>query len=156
MARKETIHNNQMIQNELRFICFNSLSSEAKEVIRGIIQESTFLGKNRVPEEDVFAIVKNAPEFSEDMVFEHLKLFRQNKNQNYPDSKSSREKYKRIATLVSQAFEVLVKEGKSLNRMKQYKPKKTVTEEHVALVELLKDEGADLITLIERLVAMNK
>ena len=31
-----------------------------------------------------------------------------------------------------------------------------VTEEHVALVELLKDEGADLITLIERLVAMNK
>ena len=40
--------------------------------------------------------------------------------------------------------------------MKQYKPKKTVTEEHVALVELLKDEGADLITLIERLVAMNK
>ncbi|WP_310572725.1 hypothetical protein [Enterobacter sp. EC_64] len=50
----------------------------------------------------------------------------------------------------------LVKEGKSLNRMKQYKPKKTVTEEHVALVELLKDEGADLITLIERLVAMNK
>ncbi|MER1584712.1 hypothetical protein [Enterobacter hormaechei] len=100
--------------------------------------------------------VKNAPEFSEDMVFEHLKLFRQNKNQNYPDSKSSREKYKRIATLVSQAFEVLVKEGKSLNRMKQYKPKKTVTEEHVALVELLKDEGADLITLIERLVAMNK
>ena len=83
-------------------------------------------------------------------------VFRQNKNQNYPDSKSSREKYKRIATLVSQAFEVLVKEGKSLNRMKQYKPKKTVTEEHVALVELLKDEGADLITLIERLVVMNK
>lgn len=40
--------------------------------------------------------------------------------------------------------------------MEQYKPKKTVTEEHVALVELLKDEGADLITLIERLVAMNK
>lgn len=107
MARKETIHNNQMIQNELRFISFNSLSSEAKEVMRGIIQESTFLGKNRVPEEDVFAIVKNAPEFSEVMVFEHLKLFRQNKNQNYPDSKSSREKYKRIATLVSQAFEVL-------------------------------------------------
>ncbi|MEI9769792.1 hypothetical protein [Enterobacter asburiae] len=115
MARKETIHNNQMIQNELRFISFNSLSSEAKEVMRGIIQESTFLGKNRVPEEDVFAIVKNAPEFSEVMVFEHLKLFRQNKNQNYPDSKSSREKYKRIATLVSQAFEVLVKEGKSLD-----------------------------------------
>ena len=83
MARKETIHNNQMIQNELRFICFNSLSSEAKEVMRGIIQESTFLGKHRVPEEDVFAIVKNAPEFSEVMVFEHLKLFRQNKNQNY-------------------------------------------------------------------------
>lgn len=106
MARKETIHNNQMIQNELRLICFNSLSSEAKEVMRGIIQKSTFLGKNRVPEEDVFAIVKNAPEFSEVMVFEHLKLFRQNKNQNYPDSKSSREKYKRIATLVSQAFEV--------------------------------------------------
>jgi hypothetical protein len=113
MARKETIHNNQMIQNELRFICFNSLSSEAK-VMRRIIQESTFLGKNRVPEEDVFAIVKNAPEFSEVMVFEHLKLFRQNKNQNYPDSKSSREKYKRIATLVSQAFEVLVKEGNPL------------------------------------------
>lgn len=66
--------------------------------MRGIIQESTFLGKHRVPEEDVFAIVKNAPEFSEVMVFEHLKLFRQNKNQKYPDSKSSREKYKRIAT----------------------------------------------------------
>ncbi|MFX2606840.1 hypothetical protein V6281_23780 [Enterobacter asburiae] len=156
MARKETIHNNQIIQNELRFISFSSLSTEAKKVMREIIQESTFLGKHRVPEEDVFAIVKNAPEFSETMVFEHLKLFRQNKNQNYPDSKSSREKYKRIATLVSQAFEVLVQEGKSLNRMKQFKPKKTVTEEHVALVELLKDEGADLITLIERLIAMNK
>ncbi|SUX96155.1 hypothetical protein [Citrobacter youngae] len=156
MAKKEKIHNNEKVQQALKYVTLHTLSQEAKEVMRNLIQESVFLGKNRVPEEDVFCIVSNSPELSEQLTFEHLKLYRQAKGMNYPDSKSAREKYKRIATLVSRAFEQLLTDGVPLNRMTKYKPKQMMTEEQKAAHLKMLDDGVDLQSLIDHLVAMKK
>jgi hypothetical protein len=156
MAKKETIHNNKIVQAALRNVSLYTLSKEAKEVMRKLIQESVFLGKNRVPEKDVFYLVSNCPELSEQLTFEYLKLYRQQEGMNYPDSKSAREKYKRIATLVSQAFEQQLEDGVLLNGMEKYKPKQLMTEEQkVAHLDLL-NSGADLQSLIDQLVVMKK
>ncbi|MGU4363115.1 hypothetical protein [Cedecea sulfonylureivorans] len=156
MARKEAIHNNQKVQGALKNITLHALSKEAKDVMRNLIQESDFLGKNRVPEEDVYAIVRNSPELSEQLTFEYLKLYRQTKGMNYPDSKSAREKYKRIATLISQAFEQLLNDGVPLNMIAKYKSKQLMTDEQKAAHLEMLDSGADLQSLIDHLVAMKK
>lgn len=85
MARKAINHDNLRVRNELDKISLTVLCSEAKTVMRKLIQDSTFLGINRVPEDDVYYIVQNATEISEESVLLHLKLYRQIKGKDYPE-----------------------------------------------------------------------
>lgn len=154
MARKEIIHNNKLVQQALNNISITTLCSEAKETMRKLIQESESLGKNRVPEEDVYYIVKNAPEISKYMVAEHLKTYRQIKGQAYPSSESAIEKYKRICMLVSQAFEKLLSDGSTMNGLKKYVKKKPLTVEQVQEIKDLLDTGIDAQAAIDLIVTM--
>ncbi|ANS42650.1 hypothetical protein [Serratia inhibens] len=154
MAKKEKIHDNKIVQEALKSITLTSLSTEARDVMRNLIQESNFLGKNRVPEKDVYYIVKNAPEISETMVAEHLKLYRQINGQNYPSSKSAIEKYKRICTLISQAFEQLLNDGSTMNGLKKYVKKKPLTAEQVLEIKDLLDSGIDAQAVIDLVAKM--
>lgn len=154
MAKKETIHNNKKVQAALKNVTLYTLSKEAKEAMRKLIQESKFLGKNKVPEEDVYYIIKNAPEIGKYMVAEHLKAYRQNKGQAYPSSESAIEKYKRICMLVSQAFEKLLSDGSTMNGLKKYVKKKPLTVEQVQEIKDLLDTGIDAQAAIDLIVTM--
>ncbi|HGH5981670.1 TPA: hypothetical protein ACJI8J_005204 [Kluyvera georgiana] len=118
MARKEKIHNNRTVQEKLKNFPFSELSRKYKKVLREKVQEATFLGHNKINEEDIYAILRNADELSEEKVIYHLVARREKIGGNTPDSKSTREKYKRICTIISQAFETLIQEEEEVNGLK--------------------------------------
>lgn len=154
MARKENIKENKLVQKALNTISITTLCSEAKTVMRKLIQDSTFLGINRVPEEDVYYIVQNATEISEESVLLHLKNYRQIKGKDYPKGKSSAEKYKRICTEVSKAFEEILNDGTTMNGLRKYVKKNPLTEDQVKAVQALLEQGVDAQSVIDLLVKM--
>lgn len=154
MARKAINHDNLRVRNELDKISLTVLCSEAKTVMRKLIQDSTFLGINRVPEDDVYYIVQNAPEISEESVLLHLKNYRQIKGKDYPKGKSSGEKYKRICTEVSKAFEEILNDGTTMNGLRMYVKKNPLTEDQVKAVQALLEQGVDAQSVIDLLAKM--
>ncbi|EPV6998360.1 hypothetical protein ACV9ZI_004781 [Klebsiella pneumoniae] len=154
MARKAINHDNLRVRNELNKISLTVLCSEAKTVMRKLIQDSTFLGINRVPEEDVYYIVQNAPEISEESVLLYLKNYRQIKGKDYPKGKSSAEKYKRICTEVSKAFEEILNDGTTMNGLRKYVKKNPLTEDQVKAVQALLEQGVDAQSVIDLLAKM--
>ncbi|EMG2256541.1 TPA: hypothetical protein ME558_004832 [Klebsiella pneumoniae] len=154
MARKAINHDNLRVRNELDKISLTVLCSEAKTVMRKLIQDSTFLGINRVPEEDVYYIVQNAPEISEESVLLYLKNYRQIKGKDYPKGKSSAEKYKRICTEVSKAFEEILNDGTTMNGLRKYVKKNPLTEDQVKAVQALLEQGVDAQSVIDLLAKM--
>lgn len=154
MARKAINHDNLRVRNKLDKISLTVLCSEAKTVMRKLIQDSTFLGINRVPEEDVYYIVQNATEISEESVLLHLKNYRQIKGKDYPKGKSSAEKYKRICTEVSKAFEEILNDGTTMNGLRKYVKKNPLTEDQVKTVQALLEQGVDAQSVIDLLVKM--
>nr|WP_287855315.1 hypothetical protein [Klebsiella sp.] len=154
MARKAINHDNLRVRNELDKISLTVLCSEAKTVMRKLIQDSTFLGINRVPEEDVYYIVQNAPEISEESVLLYLKNYRQIKGKDYPKGKSSAEKYKRICTEVSKAFEEILNDGTTMNGLSKYVKKNPLTEDQVKAVQALLEQGVDAQSVIDLLAKM--
>ncbi|HBV7915740.1 MULTISPECIES: hypothetical protein [Klebsiella pneumoniae complex] len=154
MARKAINHDNLRVRNELDKISLTVLCSEAKTVMRKLIQDSTFLGINRVPEDDVYYIVQNAPEISEESVLLHLKNYRQIKGKDYPKGKSSAEKYKRICTEVSKAFEEILNDGTTMNGLRMYVKKNPLTEDQVKAVQALLEQGVDAQSVIDLLKKM--
>ncbi|ELB7348247.1 MULTISPECIES: hypothetical protein [Klebsiella] len=154
MARKAINHDNLRVRNELDKISLTVLCSEAKTVMRKLIQDSTFLGINRVPEDDVYYIVQNATEISEESVLLHLKFYRQIKGKDYPEGKSSAEKYKRICTEVSKAFEEILNDGTTMNGLRKYVKKNPLTEDQVKAVQALLEQGVDAQSVIDLLAKM--
>ena len=118
MARKEKVHDNTTVQGKLKYFPFSELSKKYKKVLRKNIQNATFLGRNKINEEDLYEILRNADELSEDEVIRHLKVHRDKLGKSSPDGKSTAEKYKRICTIVSKEFEVLIQEEEEANRLK--------------------------------------
>lgn len=154
MARKAINHDNQRVRTELDKITITVLCKEAKDAMRKLIQDATYLGKNRVEESDVFYILRNAAELSEESVLLHLKTHRQIKGQDYPKGKSSAEKYKRICTEVSKAFEEILNDGTTMDGLRKHVKKKNLTEEQVQTVQALLEQGIDAQSVIDLLVTM--
>lgn len=133
MAKKEIIYDNRRLFESLDKQSFTTLSKEAKSVLRNTIQSCTFLGKNKVPEGDVYYLVRGCYEISKELVEYHLNAYRHNKNQNTIHGESSIEKYKRVVTLVCIAFGELLDKGVSLNGMDRFKPAKMLTDDQEAV-----------------------
>lgn len=154
MARKANNQNNQRIQNELEQVTLSILSSEARNGMRKVIQEAAYLGKNRVPEEDVYYIIRNTEELSEEAVLQSLKTYRQMRNMNYPQGKSSGEKYKRICTEVAKSFEVILDNGTEVHGLRKYADKKPLTNDQIIEVRALLATGVDAQSVIDLLITM--
>lgn len=154
MARKANNHNNQRVQNELEQVTLSILSSEARNGMRKVIQEAAYLGKNRVPEEDVYYIIRNTEELSEEAVLQSLKTYRQMRNMNYPQGKSSGEKYKRICTEVAKSFEVILDNGIEVHGLRKYADKKPLTNDQIIEVQALLATGVDAQSVIDLLITM--
>ncbi|MGY3112697.1 PHD/YefM family antitoxin component YafN of YafNO toxin-antitoxin module [Pantoea eucalypti] len=154
MARKANNHNNQRVQNELEQVTLSILSSEARNVMRKVIQDAAYLGKNRVPEEDVYYIIRNTKELSEEAVLQSLKTYRQMRNMTYPQGKSSGEKYKRICTEVAKSFEVILDNGTEVHGLRKYADKKPLTNDQIIEVQALLATGVDAQSVIDLLITM--
>ena len=155
MARKETVHDNRTVQGKLKYFPFSELSKVYKKELRKNIQDATYLGRNRINEEDLYEILRNADELSEDKVMHHLKVHREKNGKKSPDGKSTAEKYKRICTVISKAFEVLIQEEEEASRLKaivkDVKAKAALNEvqkqQHIQML----NDGASIEDLINHL-----
>ena len=158
MANKERTHDNTAVQAALRNLStVGALSDEAKTVLRNLIQNASYLGKNRVDESDVYAIVRGSEVISTEEVKRNLYIKRGYSENNTPSSKSSLEKYKRITKEVSIAFNELLENGTQMAFTAKLKPKQYLTEEQKAMVhELVDSTEIDMQELIDQLVLMKK
>ncbi len=157
MSRTEKIKNNIQVQNAVSKISYTMLHKDVKKELQQLINGCTFLGKNRVEAKEIYNIIQKCNEISEVQVFHYLEHYRVTKNQQIPKSKSTKEKYKRIATMVSELFEQMIEDGKPLNDLIKYRKKQQVltseqTQEHIDLV----NSGVDLQALIDHLVSLKK
>lgn len=148
MAKKEKIYDNSRLYEKLDKQSFTTLSKEAKAVLRETIQSCAFLGKHKVPEGDVYYLVRGCFEVSMVMVEHHLSVYRVSKNQKIIHDVSTIEKYKRVTTMVCEAFTELLDKGISLNDMDRLKPAKTLTDEQEAVYAQM---AVDKMTVQERI-----
>lgn len=157
MANKEKTHDNAAVKEALRNISgVGSLSAEARQVLRDLIQNATYLGKNRVDEADVYAIVRNSEEISKAETRRCLYIKRGHLESLTPDSKSSLEKYKRIALEVSNAFKELIENSTPMVFTAKLKPKHHMNDEQKLLMIDLINAGTDTQELINLLAEIKK
>ncbi|WP_409076055.1 hypothetical protein ACF2G4_20195 (plasmid) [Pantoea sp. C3] len=157
MVNKERTHDNTAVQAALRNLStVGALSDEAKTVLRNLIQNATYLGKNRVDESDVYAIVRNSDEISLEETRRCLYVARGGLESNTPSSRSSIEKYKRIALEVSTGFQELIASGTPMSFTAKLKPKHHMNEEQKLMMVELINAGTATQELIDLLAEMKK
>ena len=157
MANKERIHDNSAVKAALANLsCTGALSDEAKTVLNNLIQNATYLGKTKVDKSDVYAIVRNSDEISKAETQRCLYANRGYLESNTPSSKSSLEKYKRIALEVSKAFQELIENGTPMAFTAKLKPKHQMNEEQKMMMIELIQSGTDTQELIKLLAEIKK
>lgn len=129
MAKRETIYDNARLHKELNNRSYTSLSSEARKAITDTIQGCKFLGKYKLPEKDVFYLVRECFEISKKLTEHHLNMNRLKNGETTIHSESSIEKYKKVTTLVAIALEKLLDNGDSLCFFAKHRASKRMTEE---------------------------
>ena len=129
MAKREKIYDNARLHKELNNRSYTSLSSEARKAITDTIQGCKFLGKYKLPEKDVFYLVRECFEISKKLTEHHLNMNRLKNEEKMIHGESSIEKYKRVTTLVAISFEKLLDDGIDLCGFAKYRAGKVMTEE---------------------------
>ncbi|HHL3336973.1 hypothetical protein [Klebsiella quasipneumoniae] len=129
MAKPETIYDNARLHKELNNRSYTSLSSEARKAITDTIQGCKFLGMYKLPEKDVFYLVRDCFEISKKLTEHHLNMNRIKNKEKAIHGESSIEKYKRVATLVAIELEKLLDNGDSLCFFAKHRVSKGMTEE---------------------------
>jgi len=149
MAKTEKTYNNELLNKSLKSTTYNGLSVEAKKKLTETIQGCTFLGKYKLPEKDIYYIVRNCPELSLASVEYYLSINRVNNNQNTVHGKSTIEKYKRACILACRALEALIDEGEQIDGLKKVMPSKPLTESQKAhCIELLAKDDISAVELL--------
>ncbi|WP_336983865.1 MULTISPECIES: hypothetical protein [unclassified Cedecea] len=158
MARAEKIKNNRKVYEAIIKQQFSFLDRDLKQEIKDMINNCTFLGKNKVEAAEIYYIVQQSVELSESSVFYYLELYRATKNLSTPKSKSTKEKYKRVCTMLSDIIEKAIEDGRPINDMVRYRKNKQVltAEEAQQHLELVSHEGVTLQELIDHLVSLKK
>lgn len=149
MAKTEKTYNNERLNKSLERTTYNGLSVEAKKTLTETIQGCTFLGKNKLPEKDIYYILRNCPEISLASVEYYLSISRSNNNQKMVHGKSSIEKYKRACILACKSLEALIDEGEQIDGLKKVMPSKPLTESQKAhCTELLAKDDISAVELL--------
>lgn len=119
MAKKETIHDNAVMKEALKYVgSFSNLSPDAKKVVNNAIQNCQSIGKYKLPVEDVIYIVRNADVLSCDEVEKQLTAAKAHLFKKAATSKSSIDKYKKACTHVAKALEQYIADEGELNGVK--------------------------------------
>lgn len=127
MAKPEKVHNNESIVTALSKTTYTGLSTEARQVITDTIQACAFLGQYKIPEKDVYLVVRKCESLSKAIVENCINIDRVSNNKKQIHG-SSVEKYKRACTLVSEAFRAFIDQGGQVDRLKQLIPTKPFSE----------------------------
>ncbi|EMW1139720.1 hypothetical protein AAEL24_000281 [Serratia marcescens] len=135
MAKPEKSKDNSELSELLKKLPYRKLSIDATRVINDVIQSCSFLGKYKVPVDDVYAVIRNATEISKAQVEYQLSTHRANTQQKQVNGSSSIEKYKRACTLVAEALDKFIEEGGELDALKKVLPAKKMTNDQKQKVQ---------------------
>ncbi|HCU0431134.1 TPA: hypothetical protein OUE92_003336 [Serratia marcescens] len=135
MAKPEKSKDNSELSELLKKLPYRKLSIDATRVINDVIQSCSFLGKYKVPVDDVYAVIRNATEISKVQVEYQLSIYRVSTQQKQVKGVSSIEKYKRACTLVAEALDKFIEEGGELDALKKVLPAKKMTDEQKQQVQ---------------------
>lgn len=122
MANTEKVHDNRIVQKELKTIKFKELSLEAKDAINSAIQGCKSLGRNKVDSEEIYEVVQKCEYLTKAQTLYVINLKRSTGviTKNQLRGGSQEDKYKTVSKRVSEALELLIVQGIPLkNSMKR-------------------------------------
>ncbi|HDV6228904.1 hypothetical protein [Enterobacter hormaechei] len=113
MANIEKPHDNRVVQKEVKNIKYKELSREAREAINNAIQGCKSLGRNKVDSEEIYEVMRKCEYITRAQTLYTINIMRSTGaiTKMQLQGKSQEDKYKTVSKLVSQALELLIKQG---------------------------------------------
>lgn len=113
MANIEKPHDNRVVQIEVKNIKYKELSREAREAINNAIQGCKSLGRNKVDSEEIYEVMRKCEYITRAQTLYTINIMRSTGaiTKMQLKGKSQEDKYKTVSKLVSQALELLIKQG---------------------------------------------
>ncbi|MCR5990993.1 hypothetical protein HKW65_07340 [Enterobacter ludwigii] len=113
MANTEKLHDNRVVQKEVKNIKYKELSREAREAINNAIQGCKSLGRNKVDSEEIYEVMRKCEYITRAQTLYTINIMRSTGTitKSQLQGKSQEDKYKTVSKLVSQALELLIVQG---------------------------------------------
>lgn len=150
--REEEIDNSRL-HSSFKNKQFSSLLRSTREVIAGVIQNATYIGRDKQAEELVFRILKNCEYLTKGTVQYELEIYNVDNGKKNAKSKSTLEKLKRLCKEVMIELHKYLDSGGTLCRTVRSKEHKMSDVQEVAYT-LLQSEGATIEERIKYLQSL--